>query len=88
VHDDTKRPLTEQAFIDGISTYIGNFISDTGDGDTVLRVMSISMAHVFARAIVETPIPPHEVEAMLDEYCQQLRTLTKTIKQELATYGA
>jgi hypothetical protein len=61
------------------------FAAETQDGETVLSAMTVTMAHLMARATLDVQIPPHEVDAALEAWCQQLRTLAKQLVQELAT---
>ena len=51
----------------------------------MLSAMTVTMAHLMARATLDVQIPPHEVDAALEAWCQQLRTLAKQLVQELAT---
>jgi hypothetical protein len=85
MHDPIPRPLTAQQFIDGLSDYIFTFAYETQDGQTVLDGMTATMAHLMARATLDAQIPPHEVDAALDDWCQRLKALTKTIMQQLTT---
>jgi hypothetical protein len=88
--DGTVRPLTERAFVEGLSAYVAAYLDDHDDAGAALDPMSTVMAYVLARAITASPdLPqpmlPHMVDGFLQVFCDQLCALTRQLLHEQTT---
>lgn len=74
--------LSEDAFIEALSTLMAQCAQSEEDYEMVLRNLSVTVAHVLSLGLRENQAFPEEVEAFLAHFCASLQACTWQILRE------